>query len=374
MPRGFDSITPDIHLQKGKQNPNTGSAVSKVIDKALEVSYMLPTGRKPQLRPSSFPKCPIIDWMRLYRHESNGHLEETHSFGNSYFAGVGTVVHEIIQHHIGNTQKVYGNWKCINSDCDHGQAAMDIYNAEGKCVRRGKITATETTNNICPGCSRPMHYVELEISMMGITGHVDCVLVLEDGKWWVVDYKTTLKKKVYNKKLPEKKHLLQLRAYAYILKFQYGLPIAGLSLVYLPRDNPFYYMEHSEDFTSNRDHKRALRILKTEKYKWKAVEKTLKTQDLSHVIEAKPCSCREDYHEKINFYNPCPLLGVCFTDRLPQVLDNYKQAHDSKEFSSLIKFDELVQVISNQNYQTKRKTSKHRSKHRSSVRKKISKV
>lgn len=353
MARGLDDITPAIHLSSGKQNPNQNSEISKIIDQAMEVSYLLPGNRRPALRPSSFPKCPVLDWMRLVRFESQGHLEEKHSFANSYFAGVGTVVHEIIQHHIGNTQKVYGNWKCTNPDCSCGQAAMDLYDAQGKCVRRGKITAFRTTNNLCPECSRPMHYEELEITMMGITGHVDCILVLEKGKWWVIDYKTTLKSKVAGKKLPEKKHLKQLRAYAYMLKHKYGLPIQGLSLIYLPRDNPFYFLEYSEDFNTEKLERRAFAIIKDEKRKWKAVQKSLKTKDYSHVVAAKPCSCREDYHEKMDFYEPCPMLSVCFKPRLQTVLSDWQHAHEHNTFDYLAPFPELVNIITHRDYERK---------------------
>lgn len=365
--RSLANIAPSVHLQKDKQNPNRDSEVSKIIAEALEVSYLLPGNRRPQLRPSSFPKCPILDWMKTVRYDSQGYLEEQHSFGNSYFAGVGTVVHEIIQHHIGNTQKVYGNWKCTNNKCKHGQAAMDLYDATGKCVRKGKITAKETTNNICPSCARPMHYEELEISMMGITGHVDCILVLGKNKWWVVDYKTTLKSKVYKKKLPEKKHLQQLRAYAYILKHEYGLPIQGLSLVYLPRDNPFYNYEHSERFDTEKLERRALKVLKTEKSKWNSLEKTLETNNIEHIIKAKPCNCREDYYEKMDFYNKCPMLPFCFTNKLPTILENYKAGHDQGILDYMTTFDDLVQVVTSREYEAKIKSCKSRSKRRSRI-------
>lgn len=215
-----------------------------------------------------------------------------------------------------------------------------------------------------------MHYEELEISMMGITGHVDCILVLGKNKWWVVDYKTTLKSKVYKKKLPEKKHLQQLRAYAYILKHEYSLPIQGLSLVYLPRDNPFYYYEHSEKFDTEKLERRALRVLKTERKKWTALEKTLKTDNIQHIIDAKPCSCREEYYEKIDFYNKCPMLPFCFTSRLPKILKNYKAGHDKGMLDYMTTFDELVQVVTSQEYEAKIKSCKSRPKRRLSSRSK----
>jgi hypothetical protein len=289
--------------------------------------------------------------MKLIRRDSVGYLEETKSFANTYFAEVGTVAHEIIQHYIGNTQKVYGNWKCTNSECKHGQDAMDIYDAEGKCIRKGKTTATKTTNNLCPGCGRPMHYEELEISMNGITGHVDCVLVFDKDNWWVVDYKTTMKSKVEDGKLPEHKHIYQLLAYCYILKFQYGLPIRGFSLVYMPRDNPFYFYEYTEPFDRDKHHNRALTILKGEKHKWIATKKSMKTNDLSYIIEAKPCANREQYDEEIDYYTPCPLLDICFQPKkLQSFLEKYQQAHAAGATPKMEKFTHVVNVISRHSY------------------------
>lgn len=348
MSRRFDTIVP---FSRKNANPNKYSPVSKIIQAALDVEYILPGQRTPQLRPSSFPKCPILDWMKILRHRTVGYLEETKSFGNTYFAEVGTVAHEIIQHYIGNTQKVYGDWKCINTECSHGQDAMDIFNAEGKCIRKGKLTRTKTTNNLCPECERPMHYEELEITMNGITGHVDCILVFDKDNWWVVDYKTTMKSKVLEGKLPEHKHIYQLMAYCYILKFEYGLPIKGFSLVYMPRDNPFYFYEYTEAFELDRHHNKALRILKGEKIKWIATKKTLKTNDLSHIIEAKPCADREQYDEEINYYTPCPLLDICFQPKkLQTYLEKYQQAHVNGATPKMEKFTHVVNVISRHSY------------------------
>jgi hypothetical protein len=333
-----------------EQNPSKNSPVSKIIIQAQELSYLLPSQRVPQLRPSSFPKCPVIDWMKIIRHNSLGYIEEEQSFGSSYFSGVGTKVHEIIQHHIGNTEKVYGNWKCVNESCKHGRKSNEIYNAAGKLVRKGNTTRKNTTKNKCPGCKRPMHYEELEITMKGITGHVDCVLVLKKGRWWVVDYKTCLKQKVIDRCLPDKKHLQQIMAYCYILKYEYGLPIVGFSLVYLPRDNPFYFYEHSEEFESKKSNQKALNIIKTEKQKWKSVKKSLKQDSPNAVIKAKPCSCKKEYLQKIDFYEPCPLLDVCFTPRLPEVLNKYKQAHDTGQVKEMQNFNSLVKMVTNEEF------------------------
>ena len=337
--------------KKKTNNPNWDSPVSSLIRGALEDKYLVPTQRVPSLRPSSFPKCPILDSLKIYRKNTLGYLDEQKSFPSSYFTGVGTVVHEIIQHHIGNTTQIYGNWKCTNLDCKHGRLACTIYDATGKIVKPGKVTREHTTKNKCPGCKRPMHYEELEITFRGITGHVDCVMVLRKGKkkkWWVVDYKTTLKRKVEEGKLPEAQHLYQLQAYCYILKFEYNLPIEGFSLVYLPRDNPFDFYEYRQEFSKEKQYKKALSVIETEQKKWASVEETIDTGDFSHAICNKPCQSKAEYDEKINFYTPCPLLGICFKKKkLSNFIARYKKAHDAKCVPKLMEFSELVEVISN---------------------------
>ena len=347
--RGLDDISP--YIPKGNMNPNYHSPVSSAMREAQETKYIIPSQRVPKLRPSSFPKCSILDYLKMYRHKKLGYIEETKDFGSSYFTGVGTVVHEIIQHYIGQTKQVYGDWKCINLECEHGQAACTIRDATGKVVQEGKLTSTGTTDNLCPGCKRPMFYEELEISALGSVGHVDCVFVIRDGRWWVVDYKTTLKRKIDEHKLPEANHLYQLRAYAYILKFYYDLPIQGFSLVYMPRDNPFKFYEYSHDFDTPEEHKIAEEVLKGERKKYKASERSCKTGNPKYAIEAKPCSCEEDYHEKINFYNECPLLGICFKpDKLEAFLDKYTRLHKEKAVPEMITFTDLLQVISQNEY------------------------
>lgn len=369
MGRGFNDIQP---YQRKTSNPNWDSAVSSVIRGALDDQYILEGQRVPKLRPSSFPKCPILDYMKLLRHKHLGYIDDVRSFSSSYFTGVGTVVHEIIQHHIGNTTQVYGDWKCTNMDCEEGQASCTIYDATGKVIREGKITSVHTTDNKCPSCKRPMHYEELEITFKGVTGHVDCVMVISDKKWWVVDYKTTLKRKVAEGKLPESQHLYQLQAYCYILKFVYNLPIQGFSLVYLPRDNPFDFYEHSQDFSTDRHHQQALDIINNEKLRWKGAKKALKKEDHQYAVDVKPCSCIEDYHEKINFYTECPLLGICFkSNKLDSFLEKYKKSHKQGCVPKMATFTELVNIIADNDYAQLRKLYPKKSKVRRTTRRGI---
>tara|TARA_B100000214_G_scaffold375607_1_gene363329 strand:- start:4606 stop:5721 length:1116 start_codon:yes stop_codon:yes gene_type:complete len=351
--RTFDTI----EAYKPKTvNPNHHSPVSVAVRGALDSEYFTMGDRVPKLRPSSFPKCPVLDWMALYRYKKLGKIEERHSFSQDYFTGVGTVVHEIIQHHIGNTKQVYGNWKCINLKCKKGQEACTLRDATGKVVQEGKMTSFHTTDNLCPSCKRPMFYEELEISAMGSTGHVDCVLVIRDGKWWVVDYKTTLKRKVDSGELPESKHLYQLRAYAYILKFEYDLPIQGFSLVYLPRDNPFKFFEYSHSFDNKEEFAEAKKVLTTEKFKWDGAERANKTGKYEYAVERKPCKCTEDYYEVMDFYDPCPLLDICFKrKKLDSFLYKWKHLHKEKAVPVGVNPKEIVDVIMNRDYEDIRK-------------------
>lgn len=293
-----------------------GELYEKTMDDSVTVKY----GRGPEYRPSSFPSCPILHTLRFAKSAHLGYTESTMTTSGGYFTSVGTAAHENIQYYIGQSGKVWGDWKCKNPTCQKRHDAQDLFGEDGKCWRKGKLTRKNTVNNKCPKCLHPMEYVEKEIKYKGLKGHIDCIVKLDNGYWWVADYKTCTKHKINTKgELPHASHLKQIPTYCYVLEKKYGMKIKGFSLLYLSRDNPFHFLEYSEPWTP-RWREKVKKIISDEKRKFRSGVKSFATRDVSHAIKNKPCSCREQYDKEINFYDVCPLLDVCFKKDFPKVL------------------------------------------------------
>ena len=182
------------------------SIAGQLYEQAMANSYMR-NGHWPQHRPSTFPSCGILLFRKLIKGCSTGNFEENNSASGDYFCAVGTAAHENIQFHMGFTGKVFGDWKCVNYSCEKGQLALDVFNAKHELIRPGKVTRKNSTDNICPCCNEPMHYIEKEIRYKGLIGHIDCIIKLEDDSYRVVDYKTTTKYILKHTRLPKKANI-----------------------------------------------------------------------------------------------------------------------------------------------------------------------
>lgn len=293
-----------------------GGMYEDAMDKVIVTTH----GRGPEFRPSSFPTCSILTMLRLAKGAHDGYYEGRMSASGGYFTSVGTAAHENIQYYIGQMGKVWGDWKCKNPNCQKRHDAQDLFDEKGVCYRKGKLTRKNTTNNKCPLCFHPMEYVEKMIKYKGLKGHIDAIVKLEGGGWWVADYKTTTKNNLLKTNgLPHKAHLKQLPTYCYVLEKKYKMRVVGFSLLYLSRDNPFQFHEHSE-LWDNMWRKRTREIIKEERKKFQAGVISFRDRDPTQAIKRKPCSCLAQYEKEIDFYDPCPLLDVCFKPGLKQEL------------------------------------------------------
>lgn len=370
----FSKLTPSAHRKSfndsgsdqpftfdfQKMNPNRLSPVSKLVAEAMEAEVVLPRGRSPQFRPSSFPCCSILNWMKLYRFKKLGNNEEHKYFGMEYYTSVGTTVHAKIQYFAGFTGKFWGNWKCINPVCKESKKARNLYDHLGNMVREGKPTRKHSTNNKCPCCGEPMDYIEFAIKYRGIDGHIDAIIKLDDGTWIVADYKTTSMKKVNNAVFPEKKHLHQLPFYVYALEQKYakkyGMKIKKFSLIYIPRDNPRAFVEYTEKWND------AWRIkcrnrFEDEYEKWEAINHDVENETFDEVIRTKPCKCESEYRSLMHVYEDCPLLKVCFSrKKLRPLLQSWVDYHEDDP-KRLIPFNEVVSIVSNLDYEKKKASS-----------------
>ena len=327
---GFTQLKPKLARKASRgaaKKKHPVSPFSDLYEQAINRDIDSTAGRPPELRPSAFPLCPILVWMKLTQGAKRGYWGESGSFQSKYFSTVGTDFHSMIQYFIGMSGKIYGNWMCINNECKKGRAAVTLYNERGEVIRSGKITAYNTTDNECPCCGEAMQYEEIEVRYKGIKGHIDCIIDLGDGKYWVGDYKTSSNWGLDNKILPMNSHLKQIPAYVYILRKKYKLNVVGFSLLYVTRDNPWRFKE--TPFEWNHEWTEyASDMLRGEKRKYKAALHTFVDGDLDRIIEHKPCKSEAFYHKEISYYNECPLLGICFEKRkLRAALEKHKARH-----------------------------------------------
>jgi hypothetical protein len=335
--RVFDPTNPFRRRSTAK------SIAGKLYEVAMENKYESRHGRRPEFRPSSFPLCSVLTFTRLQEGASRGYFKEKITASGDFFSGVGTYAHENIQHHIGYSGQIFGDWKCRNKECRHGKRAMDLFNEDAKLIRKGKLTRKNSTNNRCPCCAEGMEYIEKEIRYKGLKGHIDCIIKLPNGTYWVADYKTCTKNKMDSGKVPMKGHLKQLPSYCYVLKKKYHLNVVGFSLIYFSRDNPFNMFEYSEKWTEKWDEKCRI-LIKGERRKFKAGVKSFADQNPAAAIKHKPCTSLRFYEKEIAYYNPCPMLEVCFNEtKLRKKLADHMTEFPSKE-SDRAKLIEAINV------------------------------
>lgn len=351
----------DFNASMQDFNPNRHAPLSKLVNEAMTSEVVLPRGRGPEFRPSSFPSCPIINWMKLTRFKHLGNTEALHYFGMEYYTSVGTTVHEKIQYFMGFTGKMWGHWKCINPTCKEAHKAADKLDPLGNIIAEGKPTRRCTTNNKCPECAEPMFYIEFTLKFRGVKGHIDGIVKLDNGKWIVLDYKTTSMKKVRKGLFPEKKHLHQLPFYTYVLEKKYGkkygMKIDHFSLIYIPRDNPRAFFEYKEKWTDNWRVRCAKRF-DAECGKWEAIREDVAGDTFHNVVAHKPCACPADYRNKMYGFGSCVMESVCFSSsKLKLTLSTWLDLH-KRNPPRLKAFEDVVQMVTHGEYKAKTVKSK----------------
>lgn len=162
------------------------------------------------LRCSQLPYCPRSV---LYKWASSGLMFEMDMMMH-YYVNVGHSVHNTMQSYLALSGKFVADYKC----------------------RVCKKWHRFSTKSRC--CGKPCEYHEVLIDYKGIVGHIDAILKVED-RYYIVDFKTTsLSGSKTKQKKPGNGYVRQVLAYAYLLKKQYKIEVAGSMLVFLPRDNP----------------------------------------------------------------------------------------------------------------------------------------
>lgn len=284
-----------------------GRAYKTAMDSVIKVEY----GRAPEYRPSSFPICPVLTYMKFVSAQV-GHYTQEMGAGGGFFTSVGTAAHENIQYYMGPNGRMWGNWKCKNPRCIRGKLARDIIDEDGKVIRKGKLTRKHTTKHKCPSCDHPMEYVEIEINYKGLKGHIDAIYKMGKNKFWVGDYKTTTKNILKkHSKLPKREHLMQVPTYCYALEELYGMEILGFSLLYFSRDNPYEFVEKSDTW-NNRWRAKIKQLIIDQKRNYRVAVRGFVKNKPELAIKYKPCQIPSDYEKVMPAYEPCPMENYCF--------------------------------------------------------------
>ena len=183
---------------------------SEAFSSTLVVSRQDPK-RLFSLRCSQIPYCANSV---LLNFGERGVFNATAAMSEYYFS-VGHAVHHVMQTYLQESGQLIADYECR------------------ECGKKYPLS----TQHEC--CGFPTHYEEVTINYKEIVGHIDAIFKDRQGRVWIIDFKTSSTASAPAKgRKPSAGYSMQVRAYAYLLKKQYGIDVHGVMLVFLPRDNP----------------------------------------------------------------------------------------------------------------------------------------
>lgn len=271
------------------------------------------------LHPSSLPYCALEHSVGLM--ENGIPTVREMDLAGYFFTGVGSVIHELLQNHLGRLDKkegmkhkvkVYGNWRCK------------------ACNAKRYLTLYRD----CPSCGGEMWYDEIRIKWRNVRGGIDKIIRV-GNMLIVLDYKTTgthiLQKQRFQAKgiLPFSSNVHQVKRYCALFKKQYGAEfkeggrfagctVVGWILAYVGRDNPSYQREFIYGGMSRKDlaveYRKAVKDSRHFDLSWEVYKKR-KWSDLQTLVNEKPCASHSLYVKNMrDSFDPCPLgeSKVCF--------------------------------------------------------------
>ena len=259
------------------------------------------TKRDAELHPSSFPFCGLRSaYERLIRDPDPViNLD----FGRDYYLPAGHVFHSAVQKWIGMSGKMIGDWRCYSCKATRTLRAMP--------------------EKPCKCGVFDWEYRELGGTWgKNIHWHSDGVFRKNNGKYWIVDYKTTSSYGIDEHRktksvFPYQANRAQIESYIVMIEENYGIEIEGWLLVYCARDSPgsMYKVEVvGSEMPADRKEavrERALQADKDYGITHKVHDKPIAV--FKRLTETKLCEDRDFYdHFVKDKYNPCPLAKVCF--------------------------------------------------------------
>lgn len=288
------------------------AAISNHINSILlDISRLKETvPARTEFRCSSLPYCPI----------RTAFLEKgEESFSKSFYVEIGTAVHKVVQHWMpkGRYRKdLFGVWKCPKCRKEHGPSHPPIK---------------------CEGCGgKELVYEEITLKYRNLSGHVDMITHIGNGRYVLWDFKTTdlvakRKRGHISKFKPSPNYFIQIRTYATLLRKLYGINIVAWTLVFIDRAKPIQALSDYHKIVrpwKKKNHAHQIRLIdaacdNNERYK-KFIDalnasteynpKAVKA--LKQMVLHRPCKTEKTYDEWMGygFYKgECELKGPCLT-------------------------------------------------------------
>lgn len=266
----------------------------KVFDEARLV-HKRDLSRLYNLRCSQLPYCPrsVIADFGL-----SGKFH-TMDMAGAYYTSVGTTVHTVMQTYLATSGQFLADYSC-------------------------KICkASYPLSHVHECCNVPTIYEEVTIDVGtkkrnglkvgGIQGHIDGIFKDSQGHYWIVDFKTTTLMGAPSKeRSPGEGYVRQIRAYAVLLKHQYGIRVKGVMLVFIPRDNPSpNRIAIWEEVITDRDFKQGKLELKADK---RLHRKTMVASSVEEVMELAETKCGSP------FCNYCKMTKSVFRNLIKPIV------------------------------------------------------
>lgn len=275
--------------------------IESLLKTSLAVSETADSGYR--VRPSCLPYCAL-------QHIHYSQTGQSIDGETALYTSIGTVVHVVLQRYMGNSGRVWGNWKC---------------NTCGRTVECQ--TGPQYCNRTVRCKNGEMHYQEFEVKYrhptngQTMSGRIDGVVEVSN-ELWVLDYKTTSMRKIRENAVPFSKNRHQCRVYVALAVEQIakhiGLPLAGYILAYIPRDDPTTSLVKHRRM-DKQQRLQALLLLNSYLEQQRLAKMYLRTgkrSTLTRLIEDRVCPTREAY-TRSDYYPGCPLEAVCLS-RDPQ--------------------------------------------------------
>lgn len=228
-------------------------------------------GRLYNLRCSQIPYCPRSVLMNYGKRG----LYQPMDMRFAYYVSVGTAVHTVMQNYLSQSGRFLADYECK------------------ECGKKYPLSHTVEC------CGFPTRYEEIGLNFGGVVGHIDGVFKDSKGHYWILDFKTcSVAGASAKEKSPGDGYKYQVRAYAYLLKRQYGITVKGVMLFFIPRDDPTKPTVWEELFTE-RNFKDAATMLKTQRALHRATMTASRLSDFRALFQHKCGStycdtCKQD--------------------------------------------------------------------------------
>lgn len=283
-----------MKLVSGKAR-TVASNVSSLFKQQMQKELLARHPPRFELRASGFPFCALRSSYRRCL-AKQGKYKTTENFGSMFYTSVGTAAHLAFQRWMGATGRMYGAWRCT-------------------CGGYKRFS----NKNKCNICGKEMEYVEVTVAHgKYMTGHIDGIYRDTDGRWYVLDYKTSSVRNVEQaKKTPGKfpyyGNVCQIKAYCALAEAELGIEISGWILVYVSRDAPMFSFKAEADYISDKEKRQQIRLIEKYDRHYGYMREGLTRDTLQTLVAEKPCQSYEQYEETYMGLNPCELAPVCFS-------------------------------------------------------------